>query len=386
MKAQRVRRNPWVTAASCIPWAAALMLTLAWMVTGVPYAVLAPHLAILGVFAFTYAWRRRPRARLEPVHVATDASSLLVDDERIPRERVKRAELLPNINNSIVRVALDGKLDEDFVVDDEESAHALLKQLGFDPSQTTASYRAGSLAIVHSHLRFAPLLLVPVIMVGTMLGKPAFPALLPLLLIAVAGLFMVPAKVTVGVDGVLVQWLGTREFIAAKDILTVRRFERGSGKGRVLGVELVVSGREIRLPMSDEDRIAMVVQRIHDAVGLSKGAGQVTDQALLLARGDLDVRDWMTKLKALGSGATATLRTAAVMPEHLWRVAEDPAQPAIQRAAAAIALVPSLAETDKLRLADVAKTTAEPKLRIALERAAEGADDEELEQALRELT
>ena len=73
------------------------------------------------------------------------------------------------------------------------------------------------------------------------------------------------------------------------------------------------------------------------------------------------------------------------MPEQLWRVAEDPAQPAIKRAAAAVALAPSLAEPDKERLGELAKTTAAPKLRIALERVAEDAPDEELEEALRRL-
>ena len=84
-------------------------------------------------------------------------------------------------------------------------------------------------------------------------------------------------------------------------------------------------------------------------------------------------------------GATATLRTAPVMPDHLWRVAEDAQQPATMRAAAAIALGPTLDPSGKTRLAEIAKATAAPKLRVALERAATDAPLEEMEEALREI-
>jgi hypothetical protein len=73
------------------------------------------------------------------------------------------------------------------------------------------------------------------------------------------------------------------------------------------------------------------------------------------------------------------------MPEQLWRVAEDPAQPAIKRAAAAVALAPTLAEEDKERLGELAKATAAPKLRVALQNIADDVPDDELEDALRRL-
>jgi hypothetical protein len=73
------------------------------------------------------------------------------------------------------------------------------------------------------------------------------------------------------------------------------------------------------------------------------------------------------------------------MPDNLWRVANDPAQPPMARAAAAVALSPTLDDGGRARLADLANATAEPKLRIALERTAADAPDEELEQALAEI-
>jgi len=165
----------------------------------------------------------------------------------------------------------------------------------------------------------------------------------------------------------------------------VRRFDTGYGRNRRRGVELALRGRTLQLPMYTDESIVTLEQRIRDVIALAKNQTHVGAEALVLARGELGLRDWITKLKAMGSGATATLRSAAVMPENLWRIAEDPAQPAIQRAAAAIALAPSLGEADKERLGDLAKTTAAPKLRVALERVAEEATDAEMEEALKEL-
>jgi len=140
----------------------------------------------------------------------------------------------------------------------------------------------------------------------------------------------------------------------------------------------------VKLAMAD-DTAAMLRQRINDVVALAQSNKEVAQEALLLNRGELGLRDWIARLKAVGVGATATLRTAAVMPEHLWRIASDPGQPATARAAAAVALSPTLDDDGRVRLADIAKTTAEPRLRVALERAANDAPDEDIEQALGEL-
>jgi hypothetical protein len=293
---------------------------------------------------------------------------------------------VPWIDSTIVRVGLRGRIDEELVFDAEDDAHALLKKLGFDPSQTTATYRVASLAA--TRYRWAPFMVIPIGWAAMMLASAVHAklgALFPLFLVTLLPLYVMPTTVTVGVDGVLIKWLWVREFIATKDIIYVRRFDTGSGKNRRRGVELALPGRTVQLAMYSDELIVTVEQRIRDVIALAKGTTHVEDEALVLARGELGLRDWITKLKSIGSGATATLRTAAVMPEQLWRVAEDPAQPAIKRAAAAVALAPTLAEPDKERLGELAKTTAAPKLRVALQNIADDAPDEELEEALRQL-
>jgi hypothetical protein len=375
-----------MTAASCIPWALIPIFAVASLMTKMPLVAFTPHLLVAGAIVFWNVWRRKPRATLEDVHVATDASSMLIDDVRVSRDAVKRAEIVPWIGQTIVHAELRGRIDEEIVFDTEEEAHTFLKQLGFDPSQTTATYRLASLAT--TRYRWVPLAFFFVAFFAAIVVSALhvhLGALMPFMFLTLVPLMILPAKITVGVDGLLVKWLWLREFIATKDIILVRRFDTGSGRNRRRGIEIVLPGRAMQLPMYSDEAIAILERRIRDVIGLAREQTHVEGEALVLARGELGLRDWMNQLKALGSGATATLRNAAVMPEHLWRVAEDPARPAIERAAAAIALAPSLGETDKERLADLAKTTVAPKLRVALERVAEEATDDEVEEALKEL-
>jgi hypothetical protein len=386
MKARRVRRSPWVTAASCIPWALIPVAIVASLITRQPFAAITPHLALIGAALFWSTWREKPRARLEPVTVDADETALRIGDAKIPRARVKDAQLRQSFAGPTVRVSLSKQTDEELVVEDDDAAHALLKKLGLDPSQTTASYRMASL--VTTRYRWAPLLFLPIAFFGGLLSA-AFhaqsPIFIPALVLVMLPFLLTPSTLVVGVDGLLVKWLWMREFIATKEIRSAQRFDTGSGRNRRRGVELDLADRNVQLPMYSDEAIATILQRVRDVRALARSSEHVEVGALLLARGDRDLRGWITQLKALGAGETATLRTAAVNPENLWRVAEDPAQPAMMRAAAAVALSPALGESDKVRLAEVAKTTAAPKLRVALERAATEASDEEMEEALREL-
>lgn len=360
-----------------------------WKMTGAFTVAITPHLTILGAVLFFLTWRRRPFAIRETTEVTVTDTDLCVGDQKIPRDSIKRAELLPtNTAHPIVRIALSGRVDEDVVVRDDDAAHELLTAIGFDPSQTTATYRTASLAPVR--YRYAPFLFIPLALVLGILSAALKTNLLgliaPLMIFFMLPIFVYPAKIVVGVDGVLVHWLWIRKFIPTKDIVYVGRFDRGSGRNRVRGIAMTYGdGEVIELPAMDDEQIAVVIKRINDVIALSKGTQHVEDAAMVLSRGALEVRDWITQLKALGAGATATLRTAPVMPDRLWRVAEDAAQPATVRAAAAVALGPTLDQSGKTRLAEIARATAAPKLRVALERAATDAPEEEIEEALREL-
>ena len=385
MDALRLRRNPWITALACLPFAA---IPIAWLLYP-PLWLLTPHLAILGLVALLAAWQRKPFATHEPVQVSVTQDVLRVGDAEHPRERITGAQLLPMPGKSpIVRVSLRMRPDVDVIVRDEDDAHRLIHALGFDPSQTTATFRGASLALVR--YRWLGLLALPIFFALGIVSKfvqPIGTLILPLTMLALLPLVLWPSSLTVGVDGVLLRWLWVREFIPTTKIDFVGRFQ-SSGRSRLRGVQIQTEGRTIKIPIRTgfaQEEIAIVEKRIDEAVALARSGTHVADDALLLSRGEIGLRDWISRLRAIGAGATAQLRVAPVMPERLWRIALDPVAPGPARAAAAVALSSGLDDEGRARLTEAAKATAAPRLRVALENAARGATDEELEESLKEL-
>ena len=113
---------------------------------------------------------------------------------------------------------------------------------------------------------------------------------------------LAPTTVVVGVDGILVRWLWVREFVATKDIIHVRRFDTGHGRSRRRGVEIYLPGRTVQIPMYSDEAIATLETRINDVIKLQRSSAHVEQGALLLSRGELEWRDWIARLKAVGDG------------------------------------------------------------------------------------
>src|SRR5204862_2118381 len=103
--------------------------------------------------------------------------------------------------------------------------------------------------------------------------------------------------------------------------------------------------------------------RIDEALAANRAGDEGEDASAILRRSreGRDLGAWVGALRKL-LGQEATFRAQPVAPDALWRVVEDGAADAPARAAAAIALAPSLDEQGKGRLRVVAGATAEPKL------------------------
>jgi hypothetical protein len=135
---------------------------------------------------------------------------------------------------------------------------------------------------------------------------------------------------------------------------------------------------------ADRPIVPLIEERIRDAMDAFHRDGTSVD-ASLLRRGERAVGVWVAALRSIGAGANADLRTAPMPGERLFRIVEDPASPAVDRAAAAVALGGDLDEQTRTRLRFVADATAEPRLRLAIEKAAAGEDKAEIEAALAEI-
>jgi hypothetical protein len=273
-----------------------------------------------------------------------------------------------------------------------EDARALLYAIDLDVSQKVATFRTPSLALAKDRYGMVAGGGVGLLWVMMEVARVewAMAGAFVLGLLVMSTLFVVPARVGVGADGIALGWLWTRRFVGYDEITGVTRFDKDLPLRnlRMVGLSLELrSGERVLVPVShrgDPSSIDILEERIREARETFRQGGTVVDAARL-RRGVRDVGAWVTALRSLGTRANADLRTAPVAHESLFRIVEDPAAPAVDRAAAAVALGSDLDDESRARLRSAAEATAAPRLRIAIEKAARGEGEAELEAALAEI-
>jgi hypothetical protein len=297
-----------------------------------------------------------------------------------------------------------------------DEGRKLLRVLGFDATQdaTPLAIHGPSVANMKSRVR------------GTWLGGVTmFAGMISAMVLAKAGLgplaalaglsgflfhatmivrLFRKAQVVVGADGVYVSWLWHKQFIPIRDIVRAEVVEgdtwatmypvlvRIHTHGEPIDLVATV-GRTTGFGIESFRNFAhmhaeTVAERINEAV---KGRGEGSSSALawsddVLTRGERAIGEWVEALRGIRE-RIQTFRTAAGEGDvfgRLWEILEDVQAPAAKRAAAAVALSPHLDDQGRERLRIAAQATATPKLRIALEAAAED-DDERLLSTLEEV-
>jgi hypothetical protein len=317
---------------------------------------------------------------------------------RIDRAAIRDGLVVPRLGaKPLVRLRLRRlfTLPIELEVESEAEGRKLLHAMGLDASQAVATFRLPSRALATKWSRFLPFAFIPFLMAAGMFGAHHGPLsailpLLPFLMLAYVLVLIVPSKVHVGADGLLIEWLRTKRFIPHAEISDVMEYESGYGKSRMSGLDLrLASGEIVRIPVTSKkwgpSATATLRARIDEAREASTGGGVMNEAAVVLGREGRPVLEWITALRAVGAGTNATHRIAPVNPDRLWSLVEDPGTDARARAAAAVALSASTDDEGRTRLRAAAVATAAPKLRIALETAANAASEDELARVLDEL-
>lgn len=304
----------------------------------------------------------------------------------IPREELSQGFVVPHRHGFRVRLSRKGaRLPVDVVVPSEAEGARLLKALELDATHSIASFfgmsrvyasRGGFLANV------ALLVLGPALLgvTAAMLHAPAIGfAALAVGVLAYVSFFM-PMRLKVGGDGMVVSWYGRKRFIAYGDVESATRYQRDFGNTVIAGVQITMRGGEvINVPLSygiwGGDRGAIAAERIREAMD-AYARGDESAEAAMLARGDKTASEWILALRQIGAGANAGPRTAAIANDTLWRIVESGSTKPSVRAAAAVALAPTLDKNERARLGTIAEGTMAPKLRIAINAAAAEEEDE----------
>jgi hypothetical protein len=394
----RVRRNRTILALAGSPlFLGVPALIIAAIAIDPVYVMYLFHSAALGILGLTIAWRRNWHPEVKPVAVRADANGVAVGEEHVPRAHIKQGFVMPGVPPQVQLRRRGLRTPVEIQVGSMGEARALLRALGLDASQTVATFRGISKLLAKRRY----LMSVGLFFGGFVFGmtnvfrflSPAFSAVGVAMFAASALTFAVlmiaPMRITVGADGIATRWLWQKRFYGFGEISMVTRFERGFGRSRVVGLELLLrSGEEVFLPMSqrswDDGDAGILDERVREAMEAFR-RGDAAADAALLRRGDRAVGEWVSALRSIGAGANADLRTAPVPRERLFRIVEDPSSPPADRAAAAVALGSELDADARARLQAAAEATAAPKLRIAIEKAASGSEAAEVEAALAEI-
>ena len=358
-----------------------------------PTLVLGLALLWLGLGAVLYVWARSPCVVERPAHAVADARGLSLDGRLVlAASRVTggwletRASGPPIVRLRAARPLLSGRRAVDVVVRNVEQGRALLAALEVDPAHAAAHYLvlARPLGEPRSFAR-AGTLLALILAFGVVAGQSA-PAALALAVVALFALVLgavVPTRVTVGADGVLVRWLGTTRFVPWSTVVAIEEFDGG--------IVLALEGGNwltLRTPADHErhqpERSAMI-ERMRVA-WRAHGRTMAGDPAArLVQRAGANTREWVKAMRRVVRPAHG-YRTPALAPEHLWRVVEDACVDRHARTGAALALAPSLDEDGRYRMRAAACACAEPRLRAALQTAATetgaAAPDDEVAAAL----
>ncbi|NUO47500.1 MAG: hypothetical protein HOV80_01445 [Polyangiaceae bacterium] len=316
--------------------------------------------------------------------VEADETGVRIDGKVLAtRKDIKQGLALPVGDACVVRLErsrFKGPLD--LAVYNEAAGRKLLMALGLDASQTTVEMRGGA----------GPLLLPKAkrVVLSVAIGLGVFG------LTFVVGawwwvpLFVLgnivsnrPSKIRIGVDGVHLRWLWVSRFTPFSMVTSVSMHEEGAQRF----VDLVLTdGTTTSIPVSKQDgEQDLAHQRILQAFQAYEARRGSADTEAL-ARGSRTPMEWLTALRGLGAGAGAGLRTAHIALDRLWSIVEDPSAAPAARAGAAAALGSSASKQERARIRVAAETIAEPRLRIAVEKAADEAIAEaELAEALAEV-
>ncbi len=375
-----LRRRSWLLAGALPFFALAVALTYfrappwaAFVELGLAFALVVAH------SADAYRVRRQGSFR-------ADGRGLWFNDALIvARRNIATAYLLaaerPIVHFVLRRSPISGPLDVE--LDDEDDARALLQATGYGIGQSVASFRAiyGSRwsAIAMAVLSGPALAWIAIPLIqqlglieGLLAAELLFAALLS---IAVA---RVNTRVDVGSDGILLRRLGARRFVS------FHMLEEASVQDRLILLTLR-SGQRIRLDLlgsfSEAERSRDALTHRIEEARMAFGESEDTVNAeALVAPGGRMIETWLRDVRGLARARD--YREARMDRERLWNVVWDASAPPATRAGAAVALASALDADSRARLRVASEACADPKLRVALARVADDADEEELVEAL----
>jgi hypothetical protein len=314
--------------------------------------------------------------------VGADARGLSVDGELVlPRQTILRTRVKdePEGGHSVIVEARGLAPSRIVHVGSARIAQALADTLEQTPKDVV---ELEALPPWARHIRWLTIVLTtsPWILFNLLRHLPGVSILVILALYGVIALPLVlPQRIAIGEDGILLRWAGRRRFVPFGRLRAAR--------ATPLGVALEIDGErdlEIRLTHRAEaepSRRASMLAKIEHGLAHHRALAPAEDEALL-TRGERDLDAWIEEMTFLGTADAHGYRTITIPRERLWAVLENPVAEPSAREGAALALRARLDEDERDRLLAIGQKSASPRLRVALDAVAQTMDPPELRVAL----
>jgi hypothetical protein len=224
----------------------------------------------------------------------------------------------------------------------------------------------------HPRLSAAALVLA----IGSLVATQAWDGRFAVLFIALAVLLLAfvswPGALIIGSDGLRLGAFLRPRFVPFADVVGVAR--------NSAGVRIALRDGSVHV---FEDASGKLEERLRHSLTVFREHERGPRVEALVARSGRRVGEWIAGVRALLAAHGTEYRDASVSPEHLWRVAEDPAADETARVGAAIALRAVVDDAGRTRLQEIASSCVSPRIRVALDKAATAEDDADLAEALR---
>jgi hypothetical protein len=197
------------------------------------------------------------------------------------------------------------------------------------------------------------------------------------LVLALLVVLLFPRKLVVGDDGLLLVWVRAR-FIPYRDIAYLETSDGFYFRNPGINIALR-SGRALDFATSvfkerwSERDALLSLLRVTIEAAISRRPSPAPEA---LARGGRPYDAWARALRAIGSGAHEGMRTSPVPADELLRIAESPAAPIVDRAAAFVALAASQDSDNLRRLRIAVEFTLAPETKATLKAALAAEKDE----------
>ncbi len=336
--------------------------------------------------ALWWAWdsfARAPFLAVAGQTTVTDDALFHAGKTLARREQLAQGLLLQDKDVWFVRLTKRSVfgLPIEFAVRTPQAGTQLLRALGLNADQTTARFRVASRfracslhtqVVVILALVVAPLFILWWGITAAGIALLASVGVIP-------ALYLAPASVHIGVDGLVICWLRQERVLRFDQIHRYEQAVHGDFL-REIGLKLHLrGGPTVWIPVGYYEpqfvaQTSAFAVRLHEAMLAARSSPRAAAIEALERRAR-PFAEWVTALRRVGAGAYGGHRSAPVEVETLRALTEDVTRPTLERAAAAIALVEA-APQERPRIGVLAKTTVSAPLACVLTQVAEGALEE----------